>query len=298
MTGVTCILNAAAGPGHGPEVGEQVARWFAEAGTPAHVVMVQAGAGMAAQARQAAARGHLVVAGGGDGTVNAVASALAGTGKVAGSVLGVLPLGTCNHFARDLGLPLDLAGAVRTALTGRVRVVDVGEVNGQVFLNNSSLGLYPQLVRGRMAEQRQGHRKWVAMAMAAASCLRHPLPVRVRLQVDGAEALVRRTPLLFVGNNRYDMTGLHMGGRTRLDGGQLWVCLAHDAGYAGLMGLAMRALAGHLRPGELDMRDTAGLQVGMGRRRVEVAWDGEVTTMHTPLHYRIRPAALRVLVPS
>ena len=64
------------------------------------------------------------------------------------------------------------------------------------------------------------------------------------------------------------------------------------------MGLAMRALAGHLRPGELDMRDTAGLQVGMGRRRVEVAWDGEVTTMHTPLHYRIRPAALRVLVPS
>jgi len=293
VTGVTCILNAAAGPGHGPEVGEQVARWFAEDGTPAHVVMVQAGAGIAAQARQAAARGHLVVAGGGDGTVNAVASALAGTG----GVLGVLPLGTCNHFARDLGLPMDLAGAVRTVLTGRVRAVDVGEVNGQVFLNNSSLGLYPQLVRGRMAEQKQGHRKWVALAMAAVSCLRHPLPLLVRLQVDGAEALERRTPLLFVGNNRYDMISLHMGGRTRLDGGQLWVCLADDAGYAGLMGLAVRALAGRLRPGELDMRDTADLRVGTGRRRVEVAWDGEVTTMHAPLHYRIRPAALRVMVP-
>ena len=294
MTGVTCILNAAAGPGHGPEVGEQVTRLFAKAGTPAHVVMAQDGAGIMPQARQAAERGHLVVAGGGDGTVNAVASALVG----AGGVLGVLPLGTCNHFAKDLGLPLDLAGAVCTVLTGQVRVVDVGEVNGQVFLNNSSLGFYPQLVRSRVSEQKQGHRKWVALAMAAVSCLRHPLPLLVRIQVDGADALVRRTPLLFVGNNRYDMSGLHMGGRARLDRGQLWVCLAHDAEYAGLLGLAVRALAGHLRPGELDMRDTADLRVGTGRRRVEVAWDGEVTTMHTPLHYRIRPAALRVLVPS
>mgnify|MGYP000022813694 CR=1 FL=1 len=294
MTGVTCILNAAAGPGHGPEMVGQITRLFAGAGSPAHVVMVQDGAGIMAQVRQAAERGHLVVAGGGDGTVNAAAAALAGTG----GVLGVLPLGTCNHFARDLGLPLDLAGAVRTALTGRVRVVDVGEVNGQVFLNNSSLGLYPQLVRGRIAEQKQGHRKWVALAMAAVSCLRHPVPLLVRLQVDGAEALVRRTPLLFVGNNRYDMIGLHMGGRTRLDGGQLWVCLADDAGSAGLLGLAVRALAGRLRPGELDMRDTADLRVGTRRRRVEVAWDGEVKTMQAPLHYRIRPAALRVMVPN
>jgi len=293
MTGVTCILNTAAGPGHGPEVREQVARLFAEGGTPAHVVMVQAGAVMATQVRHAAARGDLVVAGGGDGTVNAIASALAGTG----GVLGVLPLGTCNHFAKDLSLPLDLAGAVRTVLTGKVRAVDVGEVNGQVFLNNSSLGLYPQLVRSRIAEQKQGHRKWVALAIAAVSCLFHPLSLLVRLQVDGAEALMRRTPLLFVGNNRYDMSGLHMGARAQLDGGQLWVCLAHDAGSAGLLSLAVRALSGHLRPGELDMLDTADLRVGTGRRRVEVAWDGECTAMHAPLYYRIRPAALRVVVP-
>lgn len=293
MTGTTCILNAAAGPGHGPEVGEQVTRLFAEAGAPIHVVMVQDGAGITAQARQALGRGYLVVAGGGDGTVNAVASALAGTG----GVLGVLPLGIYNHFARDLGLPLDLAGAVRTALTGQVRTVDLGEVNGQVFLNNSSLGLYPQLVRGRVAEQKQGHRKWMALAMAAISCLLHPLPLLVRLQMDGAKALVRRTPLLFVGNNRYTMNGLHMGRRTRLDGGQLWVCLAHDAGYAGLLGLTVRVLAGHLRLGELDIRDTTDLRVGTQRRRLEVAWDGEVTMMHAPLHYRIRPAALRVMVP-
>ena len=293
MTGVTCVLNTAAGPGHGPALAMEVQRLFAAAGTSATVVLAEDEAGITTHAREAVGRGHLVVAGGGDGTVNAVASTLVGTG----AILGVLPLGTFNHFARDLGLPLDLAGAVAAVVNGWVRVVDVGEVNGQIFLNNSSLGIYPQLVRSRVAEQRQGHRKWVARAMAAVTCLRHPSPLQVRLQLDGTEALTRRTPLLFVGNNQYASTGPRMGGRARLDGGRLWVCLAHEAGYAGLLGVLVRALAGDLRPGDLDMRDTASLRVGMTRPRVEVAWDGEVTTMHPPLDYRIRPGALRVMVP-
>lgn len=294
MTGLTCIVNVAAGSGHGPGLAVEITRLFAEAGTSATVVTVVDGAGITPHVRHAIERGHQVVAGGGDGTVNAVASMLVGTSVV----LRVLPLGTRNHFARDLGLPLDLLSAVRTALTGRVRVVDVGEVNGHIFLNNSSLGLYPHLVRGRVAEQKHGHRKWVAVAVAAASCLLHPLPLLVRLQMDGVEVLVRRTPLLFVGNNRYCMTGLHMGGRTRLDAGQLWICVAQDTGYARLLGLAVRALTGHLRSGDLDMRNMADLWVRTQRCQVEVAWDGEVTTMHTPLHYRIRPAALRVMVPG
>ena len=294
MTGLTCILNTAAGSGHGPGLAAEIARLFAEAGTSATIVSVAGGAGITSQARHAIARGHRVVAGGGDGTVNAIASTLAGTG----GVLGVLPLGTCNHFAKDLGLPLDLTGAVRTVLTGRARAVDVGDVNGQVFLNNSSLGLYPLLVRGRVAEQKQGHRKWIAVVVAAASCLLHPTPLLVRLQLDDAETLVRRTPLLFIGNNRYGMTGLHMGGRTRLDAGQLWMYVAHDIGYARLLGLAVRALAGHLRSNDMETRNMADLWVGTRQSRVEVAWDGEVTTMHTPLHYRIRPAALRVMVPA
>lgn len=293
MTGVTCILNTAAGPGHGQALVMEVERLFAAAGKSATVVMAEDKAGMASQVRQAVGLGHLVVAGGGDGTVNAIASTLAGTG----AILGVLPLGTFNHFAKDVGLPLDLAGAIAAVVNGRVRAVDVGEVNGQMFLNNSSLGFYPQLVRNSVAEQKQGHRKWIDRAMAAVTCLRHPLPLHVRLQFEGTEALTRRTMLLFVGNNQYTMSGLRMGGRARLDDGRLWVCLAHEAGYAGLLGVLVRALAGDLRPGDLDMRDTASLRVEMARRRVEVAWDGEVTTMHPPLDYRIRPAALRVMVP-
>ena len=272
----------------------EITRLCAELGTSATVVTVVNGAGIVPEARQALMHGQLILAGGGDGTVNAVASTLAGTG----CVLGVLPLGTCNHFAKDLGLPLDLSGAVRVALTGRVKAVDVGDVNGQMFLNNSSLGLYPHLVTGRLAEQKQGHRKWVALAMAAVSCVRHPLPLLVSLRLDGADALLRRTPLLFVGNNRYCTTGPHMGGRTRLDAGELWMCVAYDAGYARLLGMTVRALAGHVRQTDLEMRSMADLWVGMQRREVAVARDGEVTKMPTPLHYRIRPAALRVMVPG
>ena len=303
-TRVTCILNAAAGSGEMPATREQLGRLFAVFGTALRIVIVHSADEITFHARQAIGSGRLVVAGGGDGTVSAVASVLAGTG----AVLGVLPLGTCNHFAKDLGIPLDLAGAVSTILNGRVRTVDMGEVNGQLFLNNSSLGVYPQLVRGRIAEQHRGHRKWIALAMAAAAALRHPSPVLVHLQSgspppdrllsDGAQALARRTPLLFVGNNRYSLAGPQAGRRARLDAGQLWVCTTHEAGNCRLLGLAVRALAGHLRTHDLEMQDTAEFWVETQRRRIEVAWDGEVTTMASPLHYRIRPAALRVMAPS
>ena len=298
-TDVTCILNAFAGSGEMPEARERLRRSFAGFGTAVRIIIVHSADEITVHARQAIGSGRPVVAGGGDGTVNAVASMLAGTG----AVLGVLPLGTCNHFAKDLGIPLDLASAVSTVLTGRVRTVDVGEVNGQLFLNNSSLGVYPQLVRGRIAEQHRGHRKWVALAMAAAAALRHPSPVLVHLQSgdlrsDAAQALARRTPLLFVGNNRYSLAGPQAGRRVRLDAGQLWVCTTREAGSCRLLGLAVRALAGHLRAHDLEMQDTAEFWVETQRRQIEVAWDGEVTTMTSPLHYRIRPGALRVMVPS
>jgi len=292
--GVTCILNAAAGSGEMPAARERLGRLFAEFGAPARVVIVSSADEMTFHARQAIGNGRPVVAGGGDGTVNAVASALAGTD----AVLGVLPLGTCNHFAKDLGIPLDLAGAVRTVLTGRARAVDMGEVNGQLFLNNSSLGVYPQLVQARIAEQHRGHRKWVALAMAAVACLRHPSPMLVRLRLDGTTALERRTPLLFVGNNHYSLAGPRAGRRTRLDAGQLWVVMTREAEDRRLLRLAVRALAGHLRASDLDMRDTAEFWVETRKRRVKVAWDGEVMVMASPLHYRIRPLALRVMVPG
>src|SRR4051794_37510526 len=166
-----CILNCAAGTCD-PQTTEVMIRQVAAVhGATCEILAPERGADLTALARQAVADGAaLVVAGGGDGTINAVASALVGTE----ARLGVLPLGTLNHFAKDLGIPLALEEAVRTVFTGRPQAVDVGEVNGRLFLNNSSLGIYPRIVRLREAHRRQGVRKWIAFVKALAYVLRHP----------------------------------------------------------------------------------------------------------------------------
>src|SRR2546423_8205012 len=119
-------------------------------------------------ARAALAEGcDTVIAGGGDGTVSSVAGVLAGTRVI----LGVLPLGTLNHFAKDLGIPTDLGEALGVVLKGNTVQGDVGEGNGRVFINNSSLGLYPGIVKEREETQRRGVSKWPAFAWAAAKIL-------------------------------------------------------------------------------------------------------------------------------
>jgi diacylglycerol kinase family enzyme len=169
-------------------------------------------------------------------------------------------------------------------------------VNGRTFINNSSLGMYPQIVREREKIRRRGERKWIAFAMAVLLTLaRWPLK-RVRLEVKGRE-MRRLTPFVFVGNNRYEMEGLQMGSRTRLDGGELFLCSARRMSRFGLVLMVIRGLLGGLRNSrDLDVTCARELWVGT-RRNVDVALDGEVVRMRAPLHYRIRPAALRVIAP-
>ena len=152
---------------------------------------------MTAAARRALADGaEAVVAGGGDGTINAVASVLAGSGVA----FGVLPLGTLNHFAKDLGIPLALDEAVRNVAEGKPMQVDVGQVNERIFLNNSSLGLYPDIVRDREKQQRRlGRGKWPAAAWATIAALRRYPFLSVRLTIDGAQH-ARSTPFVFIGS--------------------------------------------------------------------------------------------------
>ncbi len=162
---------------------------------------------------------ELVIAGGGDGTVSAAAGALAGTQ----SVLGVLPLGTLNHFARDLGIPLDLADAAKLIAEGKSRKVDLGEVNGRTFINNSAIGIYPLMVLDRDSQQmRMGRSKRLAMAVAAARTLLRFSSRTLTLTVNETSAHVD-TPLLFVGNNAYRLELPRAGTRERLDGGELSV---------------------------------------------------------------------------
>jgi diacylglycerol kinase family enzyme len=231
-------------------------------------------------------------AGGGDGTVNGVAAALVDTGIA----LGVLPLGTLNHFAKDLGVPLDLEAAVRTIVAGQAHAVDVGEVNGRIFVNNSSLGIYPEIVRDRERQQKRfGRNKWLAMAWATLAVLRRYPFLGVRLAVDGRPQFFR-TPFVFIGNNEYQMDGLALGQRAALDGGVLSLFVAQRPGRLRLIQFALRALFGRLR----QARDFAAVRasevvVESRRHRLHVATDGEVGVMTPPLRYRIRPASLRVM---
>jgi diacylglycerol kinase family enzyme len=291
---IEIILNAAAGAEDKTALRERLAVACARAGLSARIALAQSGAELAQLAQRAVrSEAQVVVAGGGDGTINAVAAALVGTDKT----LGVLPLGTLNHFAKDLRLPLDLDAALETITAGHVLQVDVGEVNGHIFLNNSSLGLYPSMVRQReQLERQQGYNKWLAAAWAALVVFRRYPFLSVRLNADGHE-FKRRTPFVFVGNNEYEMDGFQIGGRLRLDAGLLCLHVTHKTGRVRLVALALRALFARLREAkDFDSVCAREVWVETRRRHLRVATDGEVCLMPTPLHYRVRPRALRVLV--
>ena len=291
---VTCILNSSAGAGRVAEAREHLARVFAENKVVANI-LVASGSDIDRQARLAVQqKSQMVVAGGGDGTVNTVAAALLGTQIN----MGVMPLGTLNHFAHDLHIPADLGEAAKTLVTGSVAAVDVAEVNGRIFVNNSSLGIYPRIVRERVQKQHLGYTKWIAFAQAVVWVLwRHSL-LHVRLEADEKD-LVRDTPFVFVGNNEYLMEGLKIGERKALNAGHLCVYTAQRVGRAGLLRLAFLALMGRLaEAGELDVLHTKEIWIKTRKRRIHVSRDGEVNVTETPLHYRIRPGALRVIVPA
>jgi diacylglycerol kinase family enzyme len=233
-----------------------------------------------------------VVIGGGDGSIGAAASVLAG-GNVP---LGVLPLGTFNHFALDLGLPLDLETAV--AVIAHVCRVDVGEVNGRVFLNNSSFGIYPHLVAERDRHRRYGLARWGAAALAVCRVLwRLPRP-RFRVLAPGWH-MVRRTPCLFIGNNMYQLDSFAIAKRSRLDGGELCLYVANGRSRLALLQLAARAFLGRLQPDrDFTLARLRTVEILAHRRRMCVALDGEALILRPPLRYRLRRHALRVIVPE
>lgn len=249
---------------------------------------------IAGAVRRALAAGcRVIVAGGGDGTVGCVAGQLVGRD----AALGVLPLGTLNHFARDIGIPLEPEAALAAIARGATKAIDVGEVNGRFFLNNSSLGLYPEIVHNRELQQaRLGRGKWPAFAWATLAALRRYPFLDAHLTTDARDQRYR-TPFIFVGNNAYQLDGLRIGARNALDGGVLSVCVAQRTGRWGLVRLAFRALFGHLREAR-DFRAMLAKDavVETRHRRLRVATDGEVCMLETPLHYRIHARALRVIV--
>lgn len=274
----------------GAKLENQIEAAFDAAGRSIDLRLV-AGRELGAEVRRLAGQGDVAV-GGGDGTLGSAAQAIAKVGRT----LGILPLGTRNHLARQLGIPLDLSGAAQVIADGTRHAVDLGEVNGRMFVNNASIGLYPQLVEVR---DRHWAPKWLANLPAAWTVLKRLRHHRLSITMEGKREVVR-TPLLFVGNNEYSLDPGSLGQRRTLSDGKLSVFAIAGHDRIGLIATALRTVRGRA---DLD-RDFATLglctmlTVNAHQRSISIALDGEVCRMATPLKFAIRPAALKVFVPS
>jgi diacylglycerol kinase family enzyme len=292
---VEVIVNAGSGSVLAGETERSLRQRFIAYGVRANVRMAVTGAEIEEFARQAVENGaEVIVAGGGDGTISTVGEHVAKAGKV----LGVLPLGTLNNFSKDLEIPQTLEGAVRTIAGGKVREIDLAEVNGRIFLNNSSIGLYPRMVRRRvMQQQRLGQGKWKAAMWSWLRIFRISPFLKVHIRVGDRE-FERKLPFVFVGNNEYEMDLYNIGRRKSLDSGKLSVYFIHRDGRWGVTLLMLHTIFGRLRQWrDFEEVNTEELTITTKRRKVLVAYDGEVAVMETPLRYKILPRALKVMVP-
>ncbi len=291
------ILNQSGGQlaagGSGAITPVELQAAFRDAGVDASVLPVPCDDFAGTVKRAAVAPVDAVIVGGGDGSVNTAAHLLVGNSRA----LGVLPLGTLNHFAKDLGLPLEWRETVIALARGRVRQIDVGEVNGRVFINNCSLGAYPQAVLRRDELRGQGRGKWFAMTLAVLAEFVRLRRVRFELSLEGR--LIRlRSPFVLVSNNRY--TGRVLAQRLRpcLDEGKLWVYTTRADRHFQLLRMMWQTLLRSLDEAQgLETYAIEQASIQTAHARLPVALDGEVVDLRVPLQLRVRPGALRVLAP-
>jgi len=292
----TVLLNRDGGAvAKDPDIADKVKLALEQAGIAVEVELI-GGSECGARSSEAAERGDpLLIVGGGDGTIGAAAAALAGS-KTA---LAILPLGTLNHFARDLGIPFEIEAAAELIAGGNERRVDVAEMNDRIFINNSAIGLYPLLVVDRDAQQKRlGRSKRLAMIVASLRTLLRFNHQRLTLTVNDDEKSRIDTPLLFVGNNDYRVDIGAPGQRDSLEDGQLFVLVMRKKTRAGFVAASVRALFNRARADDMVRIDgVERLRVASHRSQLAVALDGEVISASPPLDYRIRKRALRVIAP-
>lgn len=232
---------------------------------------------------------------GGDGTLNGAANLLVGS-EIA---LGVLPGGTFNNFATDLGIPDDMADAARLLAEGEIAAIDVGEVNGLCFLNNSSIGAYPEAVRRRgQLQEKWRLPKILAMFAAAAGILWRFRLLNVTLKAKNGVRVVR-APFVFIGNNRYHLEPLAEGHRETLDQGLLSLIFSEKVGRLEMLRIMLSVLFGKgSRTPKLNTHTVGEVEIISRKKRLRVSLDGEITILQPPLQYKSHPQALRIVKPK
>ena len=296
MARVTVLLNRGGGAvAADPQIADKAGKALGDAGVDADIELVSGGE-CAVRCRAAAERKDpLLIVGGGDGTISAAASALAGTD----TLLGILPLGTLNHFARDLEIPADLDEAAKLIAAKSERRVDVGEMNDRIFINNSAIGLYPLMVLDRdLQRKRLGRSKRLAMIVASLRTLARFGHQRLTLTVNDEKARID-TPLLFVGNNDYRIDIGAPGQRESVEDGRLSVFVMRKKTRLGFIAASVRALFNRTRQDDMvKLEDVQRLRVSSRKRMLAVSLDGEVVRAELPFDYKIRRKALRVIAPQ
>ncbi len=290
-------------PGSGDNVGgeersAQIARAMGEAGLQARVRLATGGLKLPDAAREAASAGHdIVIAAGGDGTVAAVADALMKVDTP--PRFGVLPLGTFNYFARAHGIPEDIAAAVAVIASGTLRDVHPGIVNDRLFLNNTSLGLYPSILESREdVYSRWGRSRLAAYwSVALALCGMHK-PMHLKITVDG-ETQELRTPLVFIANSAYQLENYNLEGAEAIRDGRLAIFASKGTRRRELAAAAWALARGKARKGQQFSLGTGrDITIEMKRRKVQVAFDGERSWFKPPLTVRHTERPLKMLVPK
>jgi diacylglycerol kinase family enzyme len=266
---------------------------FLEIDKPANIGVVCANAVALAQAQSG-----VVVAAGGDGTVNAVAAATLRSG----CPFGVLPQGTFNYFGRTNAIPQDARAAAQALLGASISPTSVGEVNGRIFLVNASLGLYPQLLEDREAWKQQfGRSRLVAFASGLVTLFKASGQLRLEIELAGKTTTLR-TPTLFIGNNHLQLAqvGIDEEHAEAVNAGALAGIAPRPIGTLALFGLLVRGMLGRLGDAEhIDSFTFRRLKVAVrGKRRIKVATDGEIVWMALPLVFQVADTPLLLMVPA
>ena len=297
------VINAAAGSSDG-EAKRAVIEAALRSGGRRGDLLFCSPAELTGVAHQAATRAiasrGAVVAVGGDGTLNTVAQAA----HALGCVMGVVPQGTFNYFARTHGIPTDPTEAVRLLLHAAPAPVQVAGINGRVFLVNASLGLYPDLLEDREAyKARFGRSRWVAFVAAWATLLRAQRRLRLHIETGGTVRDVQ-TLTLFVGNNRLQLQQFGAEPEDTLAGtpgdGSMAALMLRPIGTISMIALMLHGAMGRL--GEAAGVEGFEFQhmvvqptLAAGRSEIVVAFDGEVARMRSPIDIRVLDKPLYLL---
>ncbi len=292
---IEVILNARSGPQRSKEACQGLEKVFRQAGRSFHISVVTGEKIEKVLEEKAASDCEVLVAAGGDGTICGVAEAARRSGKT----LGVVPLGTFNYFARNLGIPLEVEEAARVVVEGKMVRAPLLDLDGRLILNNTSIGIHPAILMKRRQLYRRWGRSQVTAYLSVMMTAFRPAPrLRVRLETDDGE-LVRETPLVLICSNAFQIENFALEGKECLEEGKFALYVARHSGRATIVKLALRTILHRLRAG-IDYEVICATDVTietLRRRRMRAAVDGELEKLNSPMRFRVADPVC-VLVPQ